>query len=205
MGTSKSIIKFGVFNLTIMIIFCIMYSLIAFSDVDSFHFPIDSDKENKSSLSKALMYYSVIVQTTTGFGEIYPVSLKAKFVTICHTLLTFSLLGFFVFNFDSDNFNWVNLFSQTGMFIVLNVIVIMMGALIHLLNRTKLHSKKPDDLTFFDYFYYTTLYHTSIGFGDYYPLDNYGRLITMIHVFIIFTLISQLNEGPITANLFGIK
>jgi hypothetical protein len=38
------------------------------------------------------LYFSAVVHTTTGFGRIYPVNIKAKIVVILHIMSVFSTL-----------------------------------------------------------------------------------------------------------------
>lgn len=40
-----------------------------------------------------------------------------------------------------------------------------------------------------DSFYYTTATHTSIGFGDITPKNNFIKICTSVHMLIVFTLI----------------
>ena len=48
---------------------------------------------------------------------------------------------------------------------------------------------ESDIYTLFDAFYFTTATHTSIGYGDITPKTRKLRLITSIHMLIVFSLI----------------
>lgn len=49
--------------------------------------------------------------------------------------------------------------------------------------------QENDCWSIFDSFYYTTATHTSIGFGDITPKNRMIRLITSLHMIIVFALI----------------
>ena len=48
---------------------------------------------------------------------------------------------------------------------------------------------ETDIYIFFDAFYFTTSTHTSIGYGDITPKTRQLRLVTSIHMIIVFSLI----------------
>jgi len=57
----------------------------------------------------------------------------------------------------------------------------------------KTHGTKDDKkhfLNFEDSFYYTTITHFTIGFGDISPEAKYLRRLTLVHVFIAFILLN---------------
>ena len=70
-------------NLVIILVFAILYFIIG---PKSFSFPHDSVPSLFDSF-----YYSVVVHTTLGFGDILPANKVAKFVTMIHLLLVLVL------------------------------------------------------------------------------------------------------------------
>lgn len=79
-------------------------------------------------------------------------------------------------------------------FLALHGIVFTIFFIVNLsLMKYKIHCWNgihPEDCgSIFDSFYYTTATHTSIGFGDITPKNKFIRLVTSLHMIIVFVLV----------------
>ena len=65
--------------------------------------------------------------------------------------------------------------------------IILLFAVIyrHISNNSTSFSDS-NKMTFFDSIYYSTITHTTVGFGDIYPKTNLARFVCMIHVLLVF-------------------
>jgi len=66
--------------------------------------------------------------------------------------------------------------------------------MIILITFTTIYSSLPSEtfnikrkLSFIDALYFATITHTTVGFGDIYPITTSGRVFTMVHALLIFT------------------
>lgn len=71
-------------------------------------------------------------------------------------------------------------------FVATNTFILITFALIyHLLPIKTFNVNKQ--LSYFEALYFATTTHTTLGFGDIYPINTSGRMFTMMHSLLIFT------------------
>ena len=80
-------------KISIILCFVLIFSLISYS-LGSKNLHLANDKDAKLSFLEAV-YYTVITITTTGYGDIYPVTDLARIIKIVEIVLFIILMGLF--------------------------------------------------------------------------------------------------------------
>lgn len=65
----------------------------------------------------------------------------------------------------------------------LNLIIYLLFTIIYLQNKNNFNKKQ---LSNNDIIYYSLVTHTTVGYGDIYPVTNQGKYITSLHILIVF-------------------
>ncbi len=74
------------YNVLLYVVFSILYCILKLTSADSsVHF---NGAEGEGSVGYFnLWYYSLVTQSTVGYGDIYPVSIIAKVIAMAHIVL----------------------------------------------------------------------------------------------------------------------
>lgn len=74
------------FNILLYVVFSTIYCILKIlSDKNTKHWK--GIENNGSSEYFNLWYYSLVTQSTVGYGDIYPISIIAKFIAMVHIML----------------------------------------------------------------------------------------------------------------------
>lgn len=157
---------------SMLILFFLITNVIILNNKD-----FGKDK-NISILDK--IYYTFISFTTVGFGDFYPVTIKAKVLSIIQNILIIFIPLIFCYkNYSFSLYHKNNLFLIYG-----HIIILFIAFLFHM----KLYKKHNID--FISKLYHTFIVHTTIGYGDISPSTTYGKLVNVIHSILVYILIS---------------
>lgn len=74
-------------------------------------------------------------------------------------------------------------------FVATNVFILITFAFIYSSLPSKTFNVERQ-LSFIDALYFATSTHTTLGFGDIYPVTTSGRVFTMAHAFLIFSSVA---------------
>ena len=166
------------------LIFAIVYYILraSFSGVNTF---VDA------------LHYSAGLTSTMGHGKVRPSDTKAKAITMAQTFMVFASVGTFVF---AKNINpWL--------FGAINAAVIAGIAAGH----KRLHVGADAGTiigsgSYFDYLYFTTMTHTTVGHQSMTPSGDIGKYIGIAHLLIVFSLMySFSNIGVFKAIVWPIS
>jgi hypothetical protein len=152
-------------------IFNIIFSIIYYFNKDKF--------SNMKSFLDAL-YYTLNVSTTVGYGDIVPQNDSMKITTIIQTLFVFLSISKFFFQ-SQPNFM---------IFAVANILLIV--GMIFAYKHVDPNLGK----SYVDYAYFSTITHTTVGFGDHKkPLQDKTKWLIVAHILIMFLLLNSYNNG----------
>ena len=146
-----------------------------------YYFNKDRFKNMKTFIDA--MYYSFNIGTFLGYNDIIPTNRTAKIITMIQILTVFLSVSSFIFQ---------PLSNLTGklIFSVVNIGLIIGMAFVY--KYTDPNMAK----TLFDYTYFSTLTHTSVGLGDHKkPLHDNIKFVLMGHILLIFVLLYTYNNG----------
>ena len=65
----------------------------------------------------------------------------------------------------------------------LNLIIYLLFTIIYVKNKNNFNKKQ---LSNNDILYYSLVTHTTVGYGDIYPVTTQGKYITSLHILIVF-------------------
>ena len=158
------------------IIFAVVYYLLrsSFSGVSTF---VDA------------LYYSAGLTSTMGHGNVRPMDSKAKAITMIQTFMVFASVGTFVFapNIHPLLFGAVNAAAIAGIAAGHKEINRGSGAPI-------------GSGSYFDYLYFTTMTHTTVGHQSMIPSGNISKYVGIVHLLLVFSLMySFSNTGVFNA------
>jgi len=136
----------------------------------------DVGKEKMSIVDK--IYYSFISFTTVGFGDFFPVSSKARMVSIIQNVAIIFIPLCVAYN--NSSFQLVHQENMTK----------IMGNGVILLVAFMLHSGlyKENNIDILAKLYHTFVVHTTIGYGDISPSSVFGKVVNVLHPMSVFIL-----------------
>jgi hypothetical protein len=126
------------------------------------------------------IYYSLNVSTTVGYGDIVPLNSSMKITTIIQTLFVYLSISKFFFQ-SQPNFM---------IFAIANILLIVGMIFAYKYVDPKLGNN------YVDYAYFSTITHTTVGFGDHKKkLENKTKWLVTAHILIMFLLLNTYNNG----------
>ena len=139
-------------------------------------------KKNYKNLNSFIdaFYYSLNVSTSVGYGDIIPETDTGKITTMIQSLFVYFSVSKFVFQ-SQPNFM---------IFAIANVLLIA--------GMTYAYKQLDNTLgkSYIDYAYFTTITHSTVGFGDHKkPLNNKTKMLVSAHILLVFLLLNTYNNG----------
>lgn len=81
--------------------------------------------------------------------------------------------------------NWHNLIYLSERKLVSNIIVYVIFTLLYKMNSAMFNKKNISNT---DILYFSTITHSTVGYGDIAPITNYGKLLCSLHIIIVFLI-----------------
>ena len=87
---------------------------------------------------------------------------------------------------------FINIIKKQNKLLIFHVIVIILFSIINFLVSKKYgnNEDKENFKNYSDTFYYTTITHFTIGFGDISPRSRTMKMISVLHAFVAFSLMN---------------